>query len=125
MFRSHPNAIRLHGYIDDFEVCNPLGSARAKHKLTAVYFYIGNLPKLYTSNLRAIHVALLVRTAFVKKYTLTKVLEVFVAELKKLEAEGIYITIGSNKIHCLASLATISADNLGSHQLGGFRMSFS
>jgi hypothetical protein len=46
VFRTHSNATRLHGYIDDIEVCNPLGSAQTKHKLTAVYFYIGNLPKL-------------------------------------------------------------------------------
>jgi hypothetical protein len=125
VFRTHPDAIRLHGYIDDFEVCNPLGSARTKHKLTAVYFYVGNLPKQYTSNLRSIHVALLARTAFVKKYTLSKVLEVFAEDLKRLEVEGITVRIGSENFHVMASLATISADNLGSHQLGGFRMSFS
>jgi hypothetical protein len=87
-----------------------------------VYFYVGNLPKQYTSNLRSIHVALLARTAFVKKYTLSKVLEVFVEDLKRLEVEGITVSIGSDNFH---SLATISADNLRSHQLGGFRMIFS
>ena len=31
-------------YIDDFEVCNPLGTSRTKHKLCAVYWILSNLP---------------------------------------------------------------------------------
>ena len=31
-------------YTDEFEVCNPIGSARTKHKLAAVYFTLACLP---------------------------------------------------------------------------------
>lgn len=31
-------------YIDDFEVCNPLGTSRKKHKLCGVYWVLDNLP---------------------------------------------------------------------------------
>lgn len=38
LFGTDKMALRLHLYIDDFEVCNPIGSRRGSHKLTAVYF---------------------------------------------------------------------------------------
>lgn len=31
-------------YIDDFEVCNPLGTSRKIHKVTAVYWVLENFP---------------------------------------------------------------------------------
>lgn len=31
-------------YLDEFEPCNPIGSRRKIHKLTAIYFTIGSLP---------------------------------------------------------------------------------
>lgn len=38
--------LRLCGliYIDDFELCNPLGTSCKKHKLCAVYWVLNNLP---------------------------------------------------------------------------------
>ena len=38
LFSKHSMVLRLHFYVDDFEVCNPIGSRRSIHKLTAVYF---------------------------------------------------------------------------------------
>lgn len=35
--------IALYLYIDDFEVANPLGTSRKKHKLCAIYWVFGNL----------------------------------------------------------------------------------
>lgn len=35
--------ISLHLNIDDFEVCNPFGTSRKKHKLCAVFWILGNL----------------------------------------------------------------------------------
>lgn len=36
-------------YIDEFEICNPIGAKRDKYKLTGVYYQIGNLPTKYHS----------------------------------------------------------------------------
>lgn len=60
-FFGDPNVVRLHLYTDEFEVVNPLGSKRTLHKLTAFYFTIGNLEPTYKSQLRHIHLCLLVR----------------------------------------------------------------
>lgn len=66
-FKDHPNALRLHFYEDEFEVVNPLGAKRNKHKLCGLYYTIGNLDKKYRSLQQHIHLALLVRHSFVKK----------------------------------------------------------
>ena len=41
-FADNPDALRLHLYEDEFEVCNPLGSKRNKHKLCTFYYIVGN-----------------------------------------------------------------------------------
>lgn len=49
----------LNLYIDDFEVCNPLGTSRRKHKLCGIYWTLGNLPPGSHSALSSIYLALL------------------------------------------------------------------
>ncbi|KAL1276503.1 hypothetical protein QQF64_036126 [Cirrhinus molitorella] len=59
-FAKHPDALRLHFYEDEFEVVNPLGSKRNKHKLCAIYYSVGNVDVKHRSQLKHIHLALLV-----------------------------------------------------------------
>jgi len=59
LFSEDPMAIRWHMYVDDFEVCNPIGSRRTIHKLTAMYFVVGNVRPKYWSQSSTIHLALL------------------------------------------------------------------
>ena len=125
LFSIDPMAIRLHFYVDDFEVCNPIGSRRTIHKLTAVYFVVGNVSPKYWSQSSTIHLALLARTQLVKNYGLEKVLEPLITDLQLLESDGICVKLCNTECHVHGSLATISADNLGSHQVGGFRQTFS
>lgn len=49
-------------YIDDFEICNPLGTSRKKHKVCGIYWVLANLPKRYKSSLSSIYLALLCKT---------------------------------------------------------------
>lgn len=46
--------IALGLYIDDFEVANPLGTSKKKHKLCAVYWVLANLDSRYRSALHSI-----------------------------------------------------------------------
>ena len=39
----NPDAIQIILYQDSFEVVNPLGSAKKKHKILAVYYSVGKL----------------------------------------------------------------------------------
>jgi len=47
VFSKYPNAICLHFYIDEFEICNPIGSKRGKHKVLGAYYLVGNMANKY------------------------------------------------------------------------------
>lgn len=123
-FKDHPNAVRLHFYEDEFEVVNPLGSKRTKHKLCAFYYTIGNLDKRFRSHQRHIHLALLVRYSYVKQCGWSTILKPMLDDLKKLAIDGFTVSIDDHEHIIHAALATISCDNLSAHMLGGFTCSF-
>jgi len=123
-FSVHNGALRVHLYIDDLELCNPLGGAKKKHCITAVYFQLGNVEQKHMSALRTIHVACIAKSVHVKKYGLHKVLERFMQDICILQSEGITVTIDGKVQAFFGSLATVSGDNLASHDIGGFRGCF-
>lgn len=112
----HNTALRVHLYIDDLELCKPLGCAKKKHSITAVYFQLGNVEQKHLSALRSVLVACITKSAYVRKYGLDKVLERFVF----LQSEGIQVNIDRAFKTFFGSLATVSVDNLASHDIGGF-----
>lgn len=104
-FAGNPQALRLHIYEDEFEVCNPLGSKRNKHKLCAIYYTIGNMGPRYCSQLKHIHVALLVRYSLVKQFGLDQILKPLIDDLKKISSEGMNILVdGVEKMFVLLQL---------------------
>ena len=46
---ANPNEIEICTCYDDFGIVNPLGSKNHKHKISAFYFVLGNLPFKYRS----------------------------------------------------------------------------
>ena len=64
--------IALALYIDDFEVANPLGTSKNKHKICAVYWV--NLAPKFRSFLSSIQLALLCKTNTVKACGYSEVL---------------------------------------------------
>jgi hypothetical protein len=121
MLSTERDLLRLHFYIDDFEVCNPIGSHRGKHKHTAVYFLLGNIDVRHWSNTDNIHMCILANAADVKKYGLSQVMQPLIDDLKVLQQRG--LDVNRKTFH--GFMATFSADNLASHQIGGFREYFS
>lgn len=45
LVNSEDLCVSLALYIDDFEICNPLGTSRKKHKLCAIYWVIADFPQ--------------------------------------------------------------------------------
>ena len=110
-------------YIDDFEVCNPLGTSRKKHKLCAVYWILSNLPPGQHSSLSSIYLAVLCKSSYIKEYGYGKVLEPLLRDLVVLEEHGVFVTqIGKN---IKGTVQCVAADNLGAHGIAGFVESFS
>ncbi|PIK59648.1 Interferon-induced protein 44 [Apostichopus japonicus] len=68
LFGSEENALSVILFQDAFEVVNPLGSAKKKHKILAVYFTLGNIPPQYRSQVESLQLALLCREVDFKKY---------------------------------------------------------
>lgn len=83
--------IALGLYIDDFEMCNPLGTSKKKHKICAVYWVLANLPLLYRSSFTSINLALLCHTSDVKTYGYSAVLEPLLIDIEHLENKSVYV----------------------------------
>lgn len=76
--------IAVHLYVDDFEICNPLGTSQRKHKLCSVYWVLSNLPLRSSSRLTLIYLALVCKSDHLKVYGFEKLFEqhgVFISQL--------------------------------------------
>ena len=124
-FNGNASLLRIHLYCDEVEVCNPLGTSRAKHKLTCFYYVVGNIGNKHTSSLRNIFLALLIESKILKKYDYSTVLRPLIEDTKKLESYGLCVSNENLPETIFDSVATLAADNLGAHDIGGFRKTFS
>ena len=116
-FQENPSYVKLVLYQDAFEIVNPLGSAKKKHKVLAVYFSQFNMPPHVRSNVDHMQLVLLCREKDFKEFGQIKVFSELLTDLKELEEYG--ITMGDELVYCIAG------DNLGSHTIGGFTENFS
>lgn len=119
-FINNPLALHFILYQDSFEIVVPIGPAKKKYKLLAVYLLIGNIPVHLRSRVNSI---LLVALCIEKFFDHKSVYGPIVQDLKDLETLGVHVSdrIGTLK----GSLVCIVGDNLGQHQLGGFVEQFS
>lgn len=111
-FYSEELRITLVLYIDDFEICNPLGTSRKKHKITAVYWVFGNIPH---STLSSVYLALLCKAVDIKRFGYEKVLAPLLKDIAILERDGIYISSFGQNVK--GSVFCVAADNLGAHSI--------
>lgn len=123
LFSTEEITLPLLLYINDFEVCNPLGTSRKKHKITGVYWVLANVPPQFRATLKSIYLALLCKAVDVKKYGYEAVLEPLLKYIVQLEEEGLFIPVFEKKIK--GTIVGVVADNLAAHSIGGFLESFS
>lgn len=114
--------VALSLYIDDFEIANPLGTSKLKHKMCAVYWLIANIPAKYRSTLNSIQLALLCNTSIVKECGYEKVLQPLIYDVMMLEQNGVYVEQLGDCVK--GTVLYIAADNLGAHSLAGFLEGF-
>ena len=108
-------------YQDSFEIVNPIGSSKKKHKLLAVYCMIGNIPAAHRMSLANILLVMLVKEKHVKHFGQSAVFRRLLADLKDLISNGINFDL-SHSLKC--NLLGIMGDNLGAHFVGGFVENF-
>jgi len=116
--------LRIHLYSDEFDVCNPIGSRRGIHKICAFYFTVGNIAVKHRSQLRNIHLAMLLKYKYVRKFGYGRVIEPLIKDLEVLQSRGIDIIVDGECITVKGSVVTLSGDNLSLHGIGGFNPVF-
>jgi len=88
-FANNPNALKIILFQDAFEIVNPLGSAKKKHKLLGVYF---TLADFYPHNRSSVaQLVLLCKESDCKYFGDLKVFGPLVHDLKDLERDGVEI----------------------------------
>lgn len=122
LFQSCERSLSIILYEDSFEIVNPLGSARIKHKILAMYFTLGNTQPEYRSVVDAMQLVFFCKEVDFKVFGQQKVFERVINDLKTLEEVGIETSDG---VVWKGALSCILGDNLGSHCIGGFIESFS
>nr|XP_032833101.1 uncharacterized protein LOC116955880 [Petromyzon marinus] len=75
-------------YVDDFEICNPLGTSRKKHKICAIYWILGNVPSMFQSTLSS-------KTEDVITYGFEKILRPLLQDLQTLEQQEKFDRMGT------------------------------
>lgn len=122
LFQTDPSSLGLIIYQDSFEVANPLGSARKKHKLLAVYLTLSDILPHNRSNIDHMQLVLLCNEQDFKYFGPAHVFRTLIEDLKDLEENGVVVNDAKT---LKASLCSIVGDNLGSHMIGGFVENFS
>jgi len=95
---------------------------KKKHKITAVYWVLADVPSLLRSELNSILLAILCKAEDVKKFGYSAVLEPLLKDPVYLEEEGLYVPALGRRVN--GTVFSVVADNLGAHSLGGFVESF-
>ena len=114
LFKRHPRGLQIISYIDEVQMCNPIGTY--SHKVIYVNFSLGNIPFKFRSRLELIFLLSIFyfkQTAF---YNLNTMLRPIIEELKRLEK----IQVKRTKTTMFGTLIAVVAENLASHQIGGF-----
>lgn len=118
-FNNNPEGLKLIFYQDSFEILNPLGSAKKKHKVLAMYLSVANLPIHLRSNTDMFLVLLCIEHDL-KCFGIAKIFLKFLVDLKSLETNGINV----DGVTVKGVLYCIAGDNLGSHCIGKFTENF-
>ena len=95
-----------------------------------VYYVVGNGGSKFCSSLNNILLAMVVKSRAIQRHGYKAILSPLINDLKELQDHGITATITRNdgkteSIHFYSTVASISADNLAAHDIGGFRRCFS
>ena len=123
-FKSNPHGLQVVAFYDEVETCNPLDSSAKKFKLGCVFFTLTNISPSLRSSLKSIFLAIVAKSTTIKKH-IDSIPKPFINDLKKLYNEGVSVRFaGKNEVWKGALLAFLG-DNLASHELGGFKESFS
>jgi len=109
-------------YQDSFEIVNPLGSGKKKHKLFAVYYTLANIRPENRSQIDHMQLVILCKETIVSAVGLSRIFAKMVQDMQRIEETGIEVEDGR---YVRGTIICVVGDNLGSHAVGGFTENFS
>lgn len=115
-------SLKLILYQDAFEVLNPLGSAKKKHKIVGVYFTLANFEPFCRSSVDHLQLLLLCTEQDMKYFGQEKLFSRMLSDMRDLEDNGLDTCSGHT---VYATALCIVGDNLGQHCIGGYVENFS
>lgn len=83
LFKAEPSSLGFMLYQDAFEVVNPLGSSKKKHKILAVYLTLTDVLPHNRSSIDQMQLVLLCKEQDFKYFGMAKVFEPLIKDLKK------------------------------------------
>lgn len=119
-FDDHPDALLFCLYHDDFEIVNPIGSHRKKHKISIFYWILLNINPAFRFKIQAIQLLGVANSSDVRKYGLSKLLEDFVESMKIIHKGKELEINGSTKTY-YGTLYCVLGDTPAAQYLGGFK----
>ncbi len=122
LYKEYSSVVSLILYQDAFEVVNPLGSGRKKHKLVAVYMTLSEVFPHNRSSIDPMQLVMLCREEDFKFFGQQQVFQPLLSDLKDMEEFGIVLGNGET---VKGTVIAIVGDSLGSHCIGGFTENFS
>ena len=123
-FRDNPDAIGLIVFVDELEICNPLGAAKTRHKINCSYYSLVQIQPALRSKVQSIQLVSLVTSKVWKKHGNAECNAKFISDLKVLEDLGMKI-MKPFETTLKVGLAYIIGDNLGQHNLMEYSQCFS
>jgi hypothetical protein len=130
--QSHPilsdhAALQIIIYVDDIEVCNPLGSARKVHKLTVFYYTLGNISPPLKSSLASIALLAVAKCKDVQHSLEAQktLLHDCISTIRGLNSGGISFTLQGQHRVVKGDLLCVLGDSLAGNWIGGFKAGFS
>ena len=118
--QAHSDALLICLYHDDFEIVNPIGSHRKKHKLSVFYWSLLNLKADSRYKQQATQLLAIGKSSDLKKFGLENLLHDFITSLKSLHG-GTPFIIGEERKIYHGILYCAIGDTPAAQLLGGFK----
>ena len=118
----HADALLFSIYVDDFEVANPIGSHKKKHKISIFYWILLNIPPEFRCKLSAIQLLAIAKTSDLRKFGTSKLLHDFQKSMQLL-SKGLSLQGVAGYFTYHGILVAVQADTPAAQLIGGFKES--
>ncbi|XP_026290900.2 uncharacterized protein LOC113215488 [Frankliniella occidentalis] len=120
LFQREPRALRIRLFADDLDYTDALKGNQGRHQTLGVTFQIENVGPKYLSNQDSIHLALLVRTRWVKRFGRDVLMRPVLDELRELAEVGVEVSVKDGRRQRLfGAVAVFVGDNKAVHEFAG------